>query len=108
MKRDFLGDAGCFQPVLQGCLRQFVCETLKNLARSVAANQFQCLVTDGVVHQFLRLLHPKGDVHTTVAVWLYVCPFKLLDVALPQSCQTGEKKSGFQYGIFAGRIGKGN
>ena len=94
MERDLFRDASRFQPVLQRCLRHLVGETLKDFARSAASNQFQSLVTDGVVHQLLGLLHPKGDIHAAVTVGLYVCPFKLFDVALPQSSKAGEKESG--------------
>ena len=100
MERDFLGYASGFQPILQGCLRHLVCESLEHYACSAAANQFQSLVTDGIVHKFLGLLHTKGDIHTTITVWLYVLPCKLTNIALSQSCQTGKEEGGLQYRIF--------
>ena len=82
MERNLLGDASGFQPVLQGGLGEFVRKADKDLPRSSLANQLQCLVTDGVVHQFLGLLHSQGDVHASIAIGLYVLPCELLDVTL--------------------------
>ena len=104
MKRNLLGDASGFQPVLQGCLGKFVSETCEDNASSTLTNQFQRLVTDGVVHQFLCLLHTECHVHASVTVWLYVLPCKLLDVTLSQSRQTGKEEGGLQHTIFARRV----
>src|SRR5574344_2310868 len=101
MERDFLSDASCFQPVLQWCLGKFVSETCEDDASSTLTNQFKCLVTDGVAHQFLGLLHTECHVHASVTVWLYVLPCKLLDVTLSQSRQTGKEEGGLQHTIFA-------
>src|SRR5574344_257081 len=97
MERDFLGDASGFQPVLQGYLCHLVCESFEHLTCSAATNQFKCLVTDGVVHKFLGLLHTKGDIHTSVTVRLYVLPCKLTNVALSQSCQTSKEEGRLQH-----------
>lgn len=104
MERDFLGDASGFQPVLQGCLGKFVTETCEDDASTSLSNQLQCLVTDGVVHQFLCFLHTECHVHASVTVWLYVLPCELFDVALSQSRQTSKEESGLQDGIFARRV----
>ena len=101
MKRDFLGDASGFQPVLLGCLGEFVGKADKDLTCSSLTNQFQCLVTDGIVHEFLGFLHTKRDIHATVTIGLYVLPCQLLDVALSQTSQTSKEESGFQDGILA-------
>lgn len=108
MEWNLLGYADCLYLVFQGCPCQLVGEYLEHLVRSVAANHFQYLVIDGAVHQFLGILRPQGDVHSNLTVLLYVSPFKLFNVALPQLCQAGEKEFGFQYTIFAVRIGKDN
>ena len=83
MERDLLGDASSFQPVLQGCLGEFVREASEDYASSTFTNQFQRLVTDGIIHQFLGLLHSQGYIHASVTVWLYVLPCELLDVTFP-------------------------
>ena len=84
-----LGDASLLQPVLQRSLGEAVVEADKDLVCRFAvliaiikANQFQSHVADGVVHQFLRLLHAEGDVHATVTIGLNLVPSQLLDVAL--------------------------
>lgn len=104
MERNLLGDASGFQPVLQGCLGKFVSETCEDDACSTFTNQFKRLVTDGVVHQFLCLLHTECHVHASVTVWLYILPCELLDVALSQSRQTGKEEGCLQDGIFARRV----
>ena len=104
MERDFLGDASGFQPVLQGSLGKFVSETCEDDASTSLSNQLQCLVTNGVVHQFLGLLHTECHIHASVTVWLYVLPCELLDVTLSQSRQTGKEKGCLQDGIFARRV----
>lgn len=96
MERNLLSDASSFQPVLQGCLGEFVRKASEYDACSSLANQFQSLVTDGVVHQFLGLLHSKSYIHATIAVGLDVLPCELLDVALSQSSQTGKEESFLQ------------
>ena len=101
MERDFLGDAGGFQPVLQWRLCHLVRKADEDGACSSLADQFQSLVTYGIVYQFLCFLHTKGNIHTSIAVWLYVLPCELLDVALSQTCQTSKEKSGFQNRILA-------
>ena len=99
-----LGDASLLQPVLQWGLGQTVVETHKNLVSRFAvliavikAYQFQSLVADGVVHQFLRLLHAKGDVHATITIGLDFVPSQLFDVTLAQTCQTRKEKGLLQH-----------
>ena len=49
------------------------------------------------MHDVLCLLHSCGDIHHTIAaVWLYLLPSELLDVALSQCCKTGEQKDSLQ------------
>ena len=84
--------------------KDFVCRFAVLIA-IIIANQFQSLVADGVVHQFLRLLHAECDVHATVTVGLNLVPGQLLDVALAQACQTREEESLLQY--FRGTWGVG-
>lgn len=105
VERDFLGDASGLQPVFQGCLCHLVCKADKDGTSSSFTNQLQCLVTDGVVHQFLGFLHTKCDIHSSVTVWLYVLPCELFDVTLAESGQTGKEeavfKTGYWHGVFA-------
>ena len=99
-----LGDASLLQPVLQRGLGEAVIEADKDLVcrftvliAIIIAYQFQSLVTDGVVHQFLGLLHAEGNVHGAVAIRLDLVPGQLLDVALAQTCQTRKEEGLLQY-----------
>ena len=89
MVAQMLGDASLLHPVLQRGLSEAVIEADKDLVCRFAvliaiikAYQFQSLVTDGIVYQFLRLLHTEGDVHRIIAIRLDLIPSQLLDVAL--------------------------
>ena len=99
-----LGDARLIQPVLQRGLGETVVEADEDLVGRLAAliavveaYQLQGLVADGVVHQFLRLLHSERDVHAAVTVGLNLIPRQLLDVALAQARQTRKKEGLFQH-----------
>lgn len=113
MVGDVLGDAGIPQPFLQRCLGQTVVKALEHLVRRlpplvivIETYQVQRLIADGVVDQLLSLLHTEGDVHAAIAVWLDPVPCQLLDVALPESCQTGEEEGLPQHFRSARSVGK--
>ena len=108
-----LGDASFLQPVLQRSLSETVIEADKDfvcrfavLIAIIIAYQLQSLVTDGVVHQFLRLLHAEGDVHGAVAIRLDLVPSQLFDVALAESRQTRKEESLLQHLRGTGGVGK--
>ena len=99
-----LGDASLLQPVLQRGLGEAVIEADKDLVSRLAVlifiiepYQFQSLVADRIVHQFLGLLHTKRDVHATVTVGLNLVPCQLLDVALAEASQTRKEEGLLQH-----------
>ena len=108
-----LCDASLLQPVLQRGLGEAVVEADKDLVcrfsvliAIIVAYQLQSLIADGVVHQFLRLLHTECDVYATVTVRLDLVPGQLLDVALAQTCQTRKEEGLLQHLRGTGGIGK--
>ena len=99
-----LGNACLLQPVLQRGLGEAVIEADKNLVcrfavliAIVKAYQFQSLIADGVVHQFLRLLHAECDVHTTITIGLDLVPSQVFDVAFAQASQTRKEEGLLQH-----------
>ena len=108
-----LGDACLLQPVLQRSLGEAIIEADKDLVCRFAvliaiikAYQFQSLIADGVVHQFLGLLHAECYVHATITVGLDLVPCQLLDVALAQTCQTRKEEGLLQHLRGTGGVGK--
>ena len=107
MKGDMLGYTCCLYPVLQRCLEHAVFQSREHLVSRLAvlifvieAYEFKCLLADWVIDELLGLLHTDGDVHASVAVWLYLLPGKFHDIALAESCETCEQERLLQFGFL--------
>lgn len=111
MEWNVFGDTSSLYPVLQWGLHHTVLQFGKYLIRWLAAivciieaYELKCLFAYRIVDELLGFLHAHGDVHTSVAVCLYLHPCETLDVALTESCEAWEQESFLQLWFLTLRL----